>query len=194
MPKGNENKVVNRISLDLLKLDLGFGEGLPEKKEISTILVRKPNKQTYIRVNADPAWQLKTAVLELKDEGETYLVAKELWKELRNEITPKIIVSAITRQDSFFFWPIRLPNEDGYIDSWNRSAIECAKVAFTQWVRIQSEKDAQSYFPHIAENQDSFPEPVWPEDGFEKLLMIAFKDHYIDSKDHPVVKKLRGVL
>ncbi len=188
-----ENETVTKLNLNALRLNIGFGEGLPEKKVISTVLVRRPNKQTYIRVNPSPEWQLKTAVLELKDEGETYLVAKELWAGLANEITAKVIVSAITRQDSFFFWPIRLPNEDGYIDSWNKSAIECAKIASEKWVRIQSEKDAQSYFPHIAENQDSFPEPGWPKEGFEKLLMIAFKDHYVDSMDHPVIKKLRGV-
>ena len=190
MPISNENK----FDLNSLKLNIGFGDGLPERREITTVLVRRPNKQTYIRTHSDPSWQLRTAVLELKEEGETYLVAKELWEELANEIVPKILVSAVTRQDTFFLWPIRLPKEDGFLDSWNRSAIECAKTAQSLWVRIESQKDAQAYFPHVAESQDSFPDPKWPKEGFEKLLMTAFKDHYISSLDHPVVKRLRGAL
>lgn len=188
------NRNVTKINIASLKMDVGFGNGLPERKETNIILVRKPDKQVYIRVHPDPLWQLRTAVLEIKSDNEMYLVASELWEELRNEIKPKIIISAITRQDTFFLWPIALPNESGWLDPWSRSAVECAKKAQDQWVRVQSNKDAGVYEVNIAENQDSFPEPVWPVIGFEKLLMTAFKDHYIDSINHPVVQRLRGVL
>jgi len=188
------NSKETQINLEALKLNVGFGDGLPEKKKLTTVLVCKPPKQTYIRVHPDSEWELKTAVLELKADGETYLVAKHLWEELQNEITPKIILSAITRQNTFFLWPIRLPKEDGWLDSWNRSAIECAKLAQIKWVRIQSDKDAQSYSPFVAENQDNLPDPEWPDIGFDALLKLAFKDFYIDSMDHLVIKKLRGIV
>ncbi len=191
---GSLNSTEKQFNFDALKLDIGFGNGLPEKKEITSILVRRPPKQTYIRVNPDPEWQLSTAVLELKEEGETYLVARDLWEELADEIVPKILVSCLTRQNTFFFWPIRLPNKQGWVDSWNRSAIECVKLGHKQWIRIVSNKDAQSYDALVAENQDNLPDPTWPESDFQTLLKQAFKDHYIDSKDHPVLKKLRGVL
>jgi hypothetical protein len=35
-------------------------------------------------------------------------------------------------------------------------------------------------------------EPVWPEEPFNELLRIAFRDRIISSPDHPVVKRLRG--
>jgi hypothetical protein len=36
-------------------------------------------------------------------------------------------------------------------------------------------------------------DPIWPDLSFPELLRIAFKDRYIDSLDHPVVKRLRGL-
>jgi hypothetical protein len=36
------------------------------------------------------------------------------------------------------------------------------------------------------------PEPNWPELPFKELLRVAFKDKYINSLDHPILRKLRG--
>jgi hypothetical protein len=35
-------------------------------------------------------------------------------------------------------------------------------------------------------------DPTWPEAPFRDLLRVAFKDRFIQSLDHPVLKKLRG--
>jgi hypothetical protein len=43
-----------------------------------------------------------------------------------------------------------------------------------------------------ASDQNKMPEPEWPELGFWELIKIAFRDHLVDSIDHPVVKRLRG--
>ena len=41
---------------------------------------------------------MQTAVLDLKEERETYLVDRPLWSELPNELVPKILYVAVTRQ------------------------------------------------------------------------------------------------
>jgi hypothetical protein len=38
----------------------------------------------------------------------------------------------------------------------------------------------------------AFPEPQWPDMSLQKVLAMAFKDRFIDSLDHPVLKRLRG--
>lgn len=164
-----------KFDLSELKLKVGVGEGLPERKEVLSIPVRKPSKQTYIRVNPDPTWQIETYVLELKDDDELYLVDSSLWEALRNEITPKIILSCMTRQDSFFFWSIRLPNAENWVDNWSRTALDCARIAQTQWVRIQSDRDAQAWFANIAENQDSFPNRIGQKRVFRIGLSSLLK-------------------
>lgn len=36
------------------------------------------------------------------------------------------------------------------------------------------------------------PEPQWPDTSFQELVDIAFKGRFIDSMDHPVLKRLMG--
>jgi hypothetical protein len=44
----------------------------------------------------------------------------------------------------------------------------------------------------IWEARGDLPEPEWPEQSLGDLLRIAFKVRYVDSLDHPVLKRLRG--
>jgi hypothetical protein len=57
-----------------LRLPPDLGAALGVKKILLTVPVRKPAKEWFIRVHPDPAYQLSTAVIELKEVGEIYLV------------------------------------------------------------------------------------------------------------------------
>ena len=61
--------------LDLARLRLGqdFADKVGVKKALLTVPVRKPDRQSFVRVHPDPSWRLDTAVLTLKEERETYL-------------------------------------------------------------------------------------------------------------------------
>jgi hypothetical protein len=109
-----------------LRLSQDFAQSVGVKKTILTVPVRKPGRQDFVRVHPDPEYRLETAVLELKEERETYLVDRALWSDVPGEITPKVLLTAMTRQNVFFLWPIRLPGEDGRHDEWNRSALDAA--------------------------------------------------------------------
>jgi hypothetical protein len=180
----------NTFDIDQLRLSQDFSVLAGVKKALITVPVRKPSKQDWIRVRDSEDWVLQTAVLELKDERETYLVAPALWPELSGEIIPKVIVTTINRQGVLALWPIRLPGEDGRHDEWNRSALEAAEMAKTQWVRIVSKMSLGAYEVHEA--LGDMPEPSWPDITFQKVIEIAFKDRFIKSIDHPVVRRLRG--
>jgi hypothetical protein len=39
---------------------------------------------------------------------------------------------------------------------------------------------------------DNLPDPDWPALSFRDLLRIAFKDQFIQTLDHPVLRQLRG--
>jgi hypothetical protein len=136
--------------------------------------------------------RLETAVLELKDDRETYLVSPDMRNELPGEVTPKVLMAAINRQGVLFLWPIRLPGEDGRHDEWNRSALEAARMASDQWIRVSANMSLGAYDTFIATGD--LPEPEWPDLGLHEILKLAFRDRYIDSAEHPVVERLRGVL
>jgi len=173
-----------------LRLSQRFSEGMDVRRILTTVPVRKPHRQEFIRVHPDPAMRLDVALLELKEERQTYLVDPMLWPELPGETAPKTLYAAITRQGVVLLWPVRLPDETGRLDDWNTSAHEGAKRGETQWVRVAANMPLGAY--DIFEAVGQFPEPVWPELPFERLLEIGFRDRFIDSLDHPVLRRLRG--
>jgi hypothetical protein len=173
-----------------LRLTQNFSDHVGVRKALLTVPVRKPGRQDFVRVRAGEDWRLETAVLELKEERETYLVDPGLWAELPGEISPKVLFTTVNRQGVVFLWPIRLPGEDGRIDEWNRSALEGADMAQANWVRVAANMSLGAYEVYTATG--SIPEPEWPDVKFEDLLKTAFKDRYIRSLKHPVICRLRG--
>ena len=175
-----------------LRLSQGMSAAQGVKKHLTTLPVRKPSKEWFVRCHPDPSYRLETYVLELKEDGETYLVAPELWDQLAGEGTfsPRLLVTSINKQGTLFLWPIRLPSPDGRHDDWSRSAMEGTSFASNGWVRIQSNMSLGAY--EVFEATGSLGDPEWPKSPFSDLLRIAFKDRYIDSLDHPVLKRLRG--
>jgi hypothetical protein len=175
-----------------LRLSQDFSAQLGVKKALLTVPVRKPDKAWFVRAHPDEGYRLQTAVLELKEERETYLVAPALWPELAGEATfsPRLLLTAVNRQNTLFLWPIRLPGPDGKIDDWSRSALEASQLAQEQWVRMTANMPLGAYDVFVATGQH--PDPRWPEQPFADLLKVAFKDRFIDSLEHPVLRKLRG--
>src|SRR5262249_34338030 len=131
-------------------------------------------------------------VVEWKEEVETYLVARQLCPDLAAESTfsPRVLFTAVNRQGVLFLWPVRLPGPDGKLDDWNRSGLEAAQLAQRHWVRVSANLSLGAYdvFQAVAD----LPDPEWSELPMKELLRVAFKDRYIDSSDHPVLRKLRG--
>ncbi len=98
----------NPFALDRLRLSPNYGANLGVKKVLTTVPVRKPDKQWWIRVHPDEAWRIDTAVIELKEEGEIYLVDRSLWDGLTDEIVPVMLFTAITAR-AVFLWPVGCP-------------------------------------------------------------------------------------
>ena len=180
------------FDLEKLRLSQNFAETVGVKKKIITVPVRKPHRQSFVRVHPDESWRLETAVIEVKEDRETYLVDPAFWSELPGEIIPKVLFTAVNRQDVVFLWPIRLPGEDGRHNEWHRSALEAAQLATKQWVRVVANMPLGAY--DVFEATGNFPEPEWPDISFRELLQIAFRDKFIQSLDHPVIRRLRGEL
>ncbi len=173
-----------------LRLSQNFIKNWAVKKHFTVIPVRKPGKQEFIRVQPDPEFALQTALLEFKEEGETYLVDPSLWETLPGELIPKVLYTTITRQEVLRLWPIRLPDESGKLDDWNRSALRAAEIAQKHWVRVTSNRGAGIY--ETFEATGDLTEPVWPDLTFQEILQIAFRGNFVEDWDHPALRRLRG--
>jgi len=169
------------FDLSNLLLDQSFAESIGVRKLLTTVPARKPSDQDFMRVHPDPAYRGNFAMIELKDDR----------GELSNEAQPYTLFTAINRQGVVRIWPVRLPGLDGKTNEWWRSAREAAELATKQWVRLKANMSLGAYEMFTAEK--TIAEPVWPELPFQELLRIAFKDRIVDTIDHPLVKRLRGL-
>jgi hypothetical protein len=93
--------------------------------------------------------------------------------------------------DNFFLCEVPSQNLD---NTWNQSAALACEQAKTQWLIAASRKGegGESYKIKIAGDQDSFPEPKWPTQTLDELILTAFKGRLIDSEDHPGLLRLLG--
>jgi hypothetical protein len=190
--KAVESEGSDKFDLSSLRLGQDYHEMVEVKRIINVIPVRRPQGQRFFRVHDGDDWYLETRVLEDKVENETYTVKRELWPDLAGELTPKILYAVIDTQNNISVWPIRLPGEDGRIDTWNRSAWGVAEMAKKGWVRMVSNRANGGY--DYVKAPPGLPEPTWPDLTFEEILQIAFKDRFIDDPNHPVLRRLRGEL
>jgi len=175
-----------------LRLDQSYADTVGVKKLLTTVPVRKPNRQDFVRVRPDASYRLTpAAVIEVKDDGEVYLVTPNIAQGLAGEFSTVTLFTTINRQGTLHLWPVKLPAPDGRYLEWHRSAAEAAERAMRKWVRVTASLSLGAYEIFEALN-DNIPAPVWPEESFEQIIRVAFRDRFIDSIDHPVVKRLRG--
>ena len=133
-----------------MSLVLHFDEARPiaavSAREIdSTVPVRKPSPQDFVRVHPAPEYRENFPIIELKDEREEYIVTASLVPELIGEFVTKTLFLAINRQGTLFFWPARLPSPDGKDLDWWRSGREAAELAMKDWVRVKANMNLGAY-------------------------------------------------
>jgi len=174
------------------RLSQDFGSMASVKPVFTTISVRKPHRQEFIRVRPGDKWRFEAGCFTDKQTGETYLVTPDLWMELSDDLQPTALFVVMSRNSPVpFLWPCKLPGPDGRPNRWHESALEAAKLAESDWLKVVSDMDAGCYVPHVA--CGNLAEPEWPEDlSMFYLVKLAFKERLIDSPDHPVLRRLRG--
>jgi hypothetical protein len=177
--------------LSSLLIKPSFLETAGVKKLTTTVPVRRPSKQEFVRVHPAEEFRGSFAMIDLKDEREEYLVRPELLQELEGEVVLKTVFTAINRQGVTFLWPVRLLAPDDRKSEWARSEREGAELAMKQWMRTRPNMSLGAYEHTIAESV--MADPVWSDLSYQELLRIAFRDRMVTSIDHPVVKRLRGL-
>jgi len=178
-------------NLDALRLHPDLAATVGTKEVLRHVPVRKPSRTEFIRVHPDEAMQITTGVFVDKEERETFFVMPELRGELAGELKPVLLATAITRQGTILLWPIALQDGSGGRNAWAETARDAYGLAKVSWVRMVADMSFGAY--RIYEAEGVLSEPVWPNKTLSELLEIGFKDRIIDSTDHPVVRRLRGL-
>jgi hypothetical protein len=173
-----------------LRVNGNLANGIGVEKLLTTVPVRRPGRQSFVRVHPDEAYRLDTVLLELKDEGETYLLAAQLAAELPGARVARLHLY-VDRAMNPAFWPIPLPGADGRENECHRSARIAAGFAMERWVRLEADRALGCYKTVAATGV--IEEPLWPRQTLKELLKIAFgEDRFIRTVDHPIARRLRG--
>jgi len=180
------------FSPEALRLSQDFASTIGVKKVLTTVPCRKPNRHEFVRVHPGEDWRLETGVFEDKVNREVYLVRRDLWPELAGEVYPVCLFLAVNRQGDTFLWPCKLPGADGRSNTWNDSALAAARLAEVKWIRMAANMAGGMY--NTWEAAGELAEPTWPELSFSEILKLCFKQRFVESVDHPVVKALRGLV
>ncbi len=179
-----------KIDLKKLTLPQNFQDMPGAKKLWTTISVRKPSKTEFFRVLDDDNYTAPMAIIELKEENETYLIHPELYPDLGEFIAPVQVCVAMTRMGAMMIWCPKLPQERR--NSWHDTAMHALELARSKWICMRANMHAGCY--EILEATGKLPEPEFPTEDltFTRMIEIAFRDFYVDNLDHPLVKRLSG--
>ena len=193
-PPTKDEKAVeapNPFDPEKLALKGNPAEAIGVKRVLVQVPVRKPHRQEFFRAHPDSAYRCPLAILDLKTEGDTYLVTPEVAAAIPGEIKPMMLTTCVNRQGVVYLWPVPMPSEDGRKNAWHVTAREAAARAETKWVRMVANMSAGFY--DIYEAPGEIADPIWPDHTFQQLLAVAFGNgHLIDREDHPVLKQLFG--
>src|SRR5262249_32698870 len=160
------------FDLASLRLNPSFLETAGVKKLVTTVPVKKPSPQDFVRVHPSEKYRENFAMIDLKEDREEYIVLPSILPEVTGEVVYKTVFTAVNRQGVVFLWPVRLPAPDDRKTEWHRSAREGAELAMTQWVRLKANMDLGAYGIVPAEGVTA--SPVWHELPFAELVRIGF--------------------
>jgi hypothetical protein len=164
-------------------------DGEAHTTKIQTVIpVRKPSRKQFIFAKPSPDFRVDN-LPTLQDEvtGDIYLLAADLEfpADVENKIDYLNLATAITVDGSLFLWFYK-----NSTNSWSQSARIAIREASRQWVRVIPDKSSNGYIIELPKVAPA--PPTWPNYTFPEILEIAFGARYIDSLEHPLVKKLRG--
>src|SRR5262249_36140568 len=114
---------------------LGLGQDFTAAANVAKkwdiIKVEKPSKSRVFRVHSE--MRLKTMLLMLKEDNETYLVHPQLRQALAEESLCGYftLFPCMTKAGTPFLWPIRMADSDGKWNVWHQSAWHIAEKAQT---------------------------------------------------------------
>jgi hypothetical protein len=93
--------------------------------------------------------------------------------------------------DVFFLCHVPSQNLD---NAWNDTNVQACLQAKTRWSQAASRKgeNVDGYQITYAQDQDAFPEPNWPKQSLDELILTTFAGRMIDREDHPALLRLIG--
>lgn len=160
---------------------------------LTKMSVGKPPKTSFVMASSAPEHSLPVGILELVAERETYLLTPEGLAGVDPKLARmSVLTLSVDRMGNPFLWETRQPDVAGNDNPW----AESMRIALTEgkkrWVRVVANQALGAYDLFVAPGDLS--EPVWPKYTMGEMIKAAFTGRVIDSPEHPVLLRLRGLV
>jgi hypothetical protein len=147
--------------------------------------------------NEDKYWSHELCFVNVPIQGQKrdtlHLICEDLAKKYvpSGRILRFRLALASKPGNVFFLCHVPTRNED---NSWNSSNLEACAKAKALWTQVSSRKEegVESYKIDFSRDADAFPEPDWPTQSLDELILRAFAGRTIDRENHPALLRLVG--
>ena len=157
------------------------------------VVCRKPEATEFFRVFADPEYIMgPVSIVEYGNMKEIYILAPEIENQLTGDFSTGCLVACISSTGQVFVWAVKTADRNGRGNDWFDSAWKAVEAAKDRWVKLKSNFKIKGY--DLISPQVDQLDPEWPSDSMDNYVELALGDKIIDSSDHEIVQKLKGVI
>ena len=152
----------------------------------------------FVRLHPDEVnfWSYELCFVNVPIKGQKrdtlHLIGNDLDRYLpEGRVIRHRLALASKPYDTFFLCVVPSQNLD---NDWNRTTLDGCEKAKKIWTQAtsQKEKGEEKYLITRAKDIDAFPEPSWPPQSLEELILRTFNGRSIESDDDPALARLLG--
>ena len=188
-PRANVPDPVEALNAYKSQGQLGAGVVRKPPSKVTALMERKPSNEEFIRVK--PGEERFYRLFKMKTTDRKYLFrpAVEPYLPARQIRSYRLVLAMPLCAVTPFVWAMPIALDD-MAYSWHSSADALSRKAETTWIKIMADMGGGCYIDE--EPEGTPPEPVWPTQTFDELILLAFRNGRIDDLGHPVFKIIRG--
>jgi hypothetical protein len=174
-----------------LGISTDYAAAINARASTKAFELRKPNDQEFVRTSPRKEHHLVVgSIADKQDMSRIYVVSGALLAEVKTKYPKAVrgveLIVAQTLAGAPILWPVPLAEDRG--GKWNstqRAACHQAESRWTNLVSGRGQYDCQSVDNPREVDWDALP-------AFREILEQAVSERFIDSMDHPLLRKLRG--
>jgi hypothetical protein len=158
----------------------------------------------FVRLHSDEAmyWSDELCFVNVPIKGQNHDTLHLITEKLAERYLPSKrilrfrLALATKPYDVFFLCEVPSRNLD---NSWNETNIQGCQISKTRWAQVTSRKPEgiESYLISYTESSikgegEPFPEPTWPKQSLNELILVTFANCKILTEDHPALARIIG--
>jgi hypothetical protein len=179
-----------------LRRDVAGVQGASAAGIVSISVGKTPTKNEFFRTHPDFRPIVPIVNLEVGMEKQYFAVTKAMVQALYDigiTVSDHALYLTVTSRGAVRVILLRLANNDGEQNEYDRTKEIGLARGRTEWVRLYTDQENRCYqvFPAPGSR---YGNPVWPDLTPAKIFKLAFRDkgRLVDSVEHPLFKKWAG--